>query len=126
MLFLDDAGRLESLLLSRKYEVTSLCPSGDPKNRPSGSTTCIFSSDGAQEVHNFVRPFVRSSGVIVRFMCYKGSEGCCKGQEGSRRVKESQERPRRVKKGQEGQRRVKKVQESPRRFKNVQAGSTKF
>ena len=62
-------------------------------------------------MHNSVRPFVRSSGVIVRFMCYKGSEGCCKGQEGSRRVKESQERLRRVRKGQKGQRRVKKVKD---------------
>ena len=37
----------------------------------------IFSSDGAQEVQNSVLSFVRPFGVIVQFMCYKGSEGCC-------------------------------------------------
>ena len=48
--------------------------------------------------------------VIVRFMCYKGFKGCCKGQEQSRGAK----------KGQEGPRRIQKVQEDSRRFKKVQ------
>ena len=48
----------------------------------------VFSSDGAQEVQNYVRSFVhRSSVVIVRFMCYKGFKGCCKRQEQSRGAK---------------------------------------
>ena len=64
----------------------------------------IFSSDEAQEVQTSVRSFVRSFGVIVRFMCYKGSEGCCKGQKGQKSQKES----KRVKKGQKGSKRVKK------------------
>ena len=33
----------------------------------------------------------RSVGVIVQFICYKGSEGGCKGQEESRKVTKSQE-----------------------------------
>ena len=73
---------------------------------------CLFSSDGAQEVQNSVRPF----GVIVRCMCYKGFKGCCKGQEQSRGVK----------KGQEGSRKFKKIQEGSRRFKEVQVGSRRF
>ena len=67
-----------------------------------GMVYVVFSSDGAQEVHNFVRSFVCLFGVIVRFMCYKGSEGCCKGQKGSRRIMKSQEGSRRVKKTKEG------------------------
>ena len=54
------------------------------------------------------------SGVIVRYMCYKGSKGCSKGQEESRRVKKSQEGSRRgtkVNKGPKVSRRVKKSQE---------------
>ena len=31
----------------------------------------LFSSDGAQEVLNFVRSFDRPFGVIVRFTCYR-------------------------------------------------------
>ena len=61
--------------------------------------------------------------VIVRFMCYKGSDGCCKGQVWSRLFKKSREGSRRVKKGQ---RRVKKVQEGSGRSKKVQEGSKSF
>ena len=50
-------------------------------------------------MQNSVRPFVRYSVVIVRFMCNKGFKGFCKGQEGSRRVKKSQEGLISVKKG---------------------------
>ena len=51
--------------------------------------------------------------------CYKGSEGCCKGQEGPRRVKKGQEGQKRAKKGKEGSIRSKKVQEGSSRFKKV-------
>ena len=61
-------------------------------------------------MQHFVRPFVRR---IVRFLCYKGSEGCCKGavrvKKGAVRVKKGQAGSRRVKKGQE---RVKNGQEA--------------